>query len=170
MDDDIRFIADVMLGKLAKWMRILGWDVSYDNTISDSQLLRDAEREGRIVLTRDRRMIEEWKVDRYLLMRSDDPTDQLREVVRRFGRPMEGRLLERCLVCNVVLDSTDQEMVKGSVPEYISKVHTRFSSCSHCGRIYWRGSHYNRMKEKLAIVLKDIGTGDSGELSALKKR
>lgn len=151
-----RFIADVMLGKLAKWMRILGWDVDYDNRISDSQLLRKAQKEKRIVLTRDRRMIEERKVDNHLLIENDDPEIQLREVVKRYGRPAEGRILERCLRCNVILQPRDRESVESSVPEYVASNHRRFSSCPSCGRIYWRGSHYLQMVEKLKAMIGDI--------------
>ncbi len=154
MKSEQRFIADVMLGKLAKWMRILGWDVTYDNDISDSRLLREAEREGRIVLTRDRRMLEEWKVDNCLLVNSDSPDMQLREVVDAYGRPNSSRFLERCLVCNVVLQPREREEIRGSVPEYVFEVQKRFSSCPRCGRIFWQGSHFERMKKKLDALLE----------------
>jgi uncharacterized protein with PIN domain len=152
-----RFIADVMLGKLAKWMRILGWDVDYDNRITDSQLLRIARKEKRTILTRDRRMIEERKVDDYLLIENDDPEVQLREVVRRYGRPREERILERCLRCNVLLESRDRGSIESIVPEYVASIHRRFSSCPSCGRIYWRGSHYLQMVERLKAMLGDRG-------------
>jgi len=146
---EVRFIADVMLGKLAKWMRALGWDVRYENDIQDSRLLREAEKEGRVVLTRDSRMVEEWRMANYLLLSSDDPVLQLKEVLSHFERPVEDKFLGRCLVCNVTLERRLHSDVRGLVPEYIYRVHDRFSRCPKCGRVFWRGSHYRRMKEKM---------------------
>lgn len=134
------FIADAMLGRLARWMRFLGYDVQYYRDIDDRALVRLARSEGRILLTRDRELTKRFTVE-HLLIESEDVKEQLREVVALF--PVETSV-RRCMHCNIPLEDINREIVQGLVPEYVYLHHRRFQRCNRCGRIYWEGSHtYN---------------------------
>ncbi|NOY64481.1 MAG: hypothetical protein GXO97_03670 [Nitrospirae bacterium] len=131
------FIADAMLGRLARWMRFLGYDVQYHRDIDDRALVRLARSEGRILLTRDRELTKRFTVE-HLLIESEDVKEQIKEVVTLFPKETASR---RCMHCNIPLEDIKKEMVQGLVPEYVYLHHRRFQRCSSCGRIYWEGSH-----------------------------
>jgi protein-L-isoaspartate(D-aspartate) O-methyltransferase len=146
----IRFLADSMVGKLSRWLRLLGYDVRYERSLEDSLLVADAVNEGRILLTRDRRLVERRACRRYVLLSSDDPWEQLEEVIRVLDLPVEeDRWLQRCLECNGTLEEADREDVKGEVPPYVYAHHEHFARCADCQQIYWRGTHVSGMLEKL---------------------
>ena len=130
-------MVDAMLGGLARWLRVLGYDAAYQADIPDGELVRRALEERRIVLTRDRRLPEEWWISDVLLPRSVKPLEQLREVVNAFGLDQSG-LFTRCTVCNVPLETSDTNLV---------------SRCPACARSYWEGSHTARMRAALARAL-----------------
>lgn len=157
---DTRFMVDVMLGRLARWLRIIGFDAAYIDGIEDSDLVRISIDEGRILLTRDRALPSEWWIDNYILVESVRPMEQLRQIVRQFDLPWRERLFTRCTVCNEPLHTVDAEKVIGRVPERVLENSSRFASCRMCGRIYWEGSHVERMREKLEESLEG-GAGES---------
>lgn len=149
----VRFIADTMLGRLALWLRVLGFDVAYYHDIDDGSLIGLALSEERIVLTRDRMLARRRLLrGRVVLIESNYTDNQLLQVVGLFGIP-EDRLFSRCLRCNHRLSSVDREAVKGLVPAYIYSTHKRFSRCAHCGRIYWAGTHREHMLKRLKELL-----------------
>ena len=131
------FIADAMLGRLARWMRFLGYDVQYYRDIDDRALVRHARSEGRILLTRDRELTRRFTVE-HLLIKSEDVKEQLKEVVAVFPGETSTR---RCMQCNIPLRDIKKEMVEGIVPEHVYLHQRRFQRCNKCGRIYWEGSH-----------------------------
>jgi uncharacterized protein with PIN domain len=158
-----RFMVDVMLGRLARWLRILGHDAEYVPGIADGHLVKRAVDEGRVVLTRDRSLPAEWWVDNYLLIDSDAPMDQLREVVAAYGLSTDDRLFTRCTICNEPLQNLDVSEAERVVPARVLKGNDSFSRCPVCGRIYWRGSHVDRMRERLADLFEDPDSRSGGE-------
>lgn len=150
---DQRFIADVMLGRLARWLRLLGFDALYYSNISDNRLLKVAREQGRLILTRDTRLIKIKGVKDYFLIRSNDSFEQLIEVIKALNL-RHFRLLSRCAVCNGLLSRiSDKTEVKDSVPEFVFLNFHTFLKCSECGRIYWEGTHPKMFREKLTEVL-----------------
>jgi uncharacterized protein with PIN domain len=147
-----RFIADAMLGRLARWLRTLGYDTAYEDAISDAELVRRAFLEGRRILTRDRKLFEEWRIDGGLLVRAERPLEQLAEVVGAFHLAAPDRLFTRCRVCNGVLAPLDKAAASGRVPPGIESRARNFAECPDCGRVYWEGSHTDRMRSILARV------------------
>lgn len=148
------FFADAMLGSLARWMRALGYDVAYENSIDDKVLVERAEAEGRVILTRDLLLIERRKaVSRSFFIRGNDLWGQLRQVTEAF--PADERLfLSRCLRCNLRLEDIEKSLVKGRVAPYVYETNERFSLCAGCGRIYWAGTHALRMAEAIKKLLE----------------
>ena len=144
-----RFAADCMLGKLAKWLRVLGYDVVYLRGALDEEI-RASLLEGRIFLTRDRRALPWRNQGRVHVVRSNDAKEQLREVIKGLGLPMLDELcFSRCIACNCLLRSVSREEVREQVPEYIWQNHDRFRRCDDCDKIYWSGTHSEKMRQRL---------------------
>jgi uncharacterized protein with PIN domain len=138
-----RFLADAMLERLARWLRVLGVDVeSASGTAADRELVQLAAAEGRVLLTRDRRLALEHGAGEHLVVRSAAPLEQLREVVERFAIEVPSELFTRCLLCNLPLEPTDHP----GVPPPARR-------CPRCERVYWEGSHTRRMRAAIAGVL-----------------
>ncbi len=144
-----------MLGRLAKWLRVLDYDVAYERRITDDALIARAWREGRLLLTRDtalvgRRLLRRTGA-RFLLVESNDPDEQLEQVLRDL-RLTAGRrrLLGRCLRCNERTLRVERRDVEALVPPYVLQTQRRFSRCPSCRRIYWRATHVDRIVARLA--------------------
>jgi uncharacterized protein with PIN domain len=152
--DDPRFVADAMVGGLARWLRILGYDTTYDDSISDADLVRQSIQENRYILTRDQRIPEEWRISGCVILEAEDTESQLQEVAGRFGLKIGPRLFTRCTLCNAPLERVPPATVAGRVPEKVRGLHDAFSACSACGQIYWRGSHTERIRARLQTILK----------------
>lgn len=141
----MRFIADVMLGRLARWLRIAGHDVSYSNDASDEELARATREEERILLTRDTRLVQRRAVRRYLLVNSDHLPEQLAQVFHQYALHLDAdRFFTRCSLCNTELVEVTREEVREEVPCYVYRTHERFGRCPVCERVYWEGTHRNR--------------------------
>ncbi len=146
-----KLIADAMLGALARWLRALDLDVAYDPDLDDPELVDKAVAEGRVILTRDRRLTERRLARNHLLIRSDIVEEQLRQVLEELGiRPDPDRRLGRCLRCNTPLEDLDPELAHARVPPWVARTHKEFRGCPRCGRVYWRGTHVDRMSRALA--------------------
>jgi hypothetical protein len=158
--DDRRFIADVMLGKLVKWLRVLGVDAIYDPHVTDDQLLRMAEREARILLTRDRRLAQRRGTHRRLLIESDYYHEQVRQVVQRFGLDPRRHVFSRCLPCNTSLSPVVRTAVAAKVPPYVYATQTIFTYCPGCHRFYWGGTHRINMLRQLQAMLGEAQISD----------
>lgn len=149
-----RFIADCMLGKLAKRLRMLGFDTAYERRIDDGDLVRLAVEQRRTLLTRDTRLVVRRALKRspagFLLIDSEMPEEQLRQVFSHFGlRPSRDRLLTRCLRCNLPIEPVPAAQVRDRVPAYVHATQKRFSRCPGCGRVYWRATHVESMMARL---------------------
>ncbi len=142
----MKFLCDHMLGTLAKWLRLLGQDVTYPGPVADNDLKAEAEKEGRTVLTRDRELA--GRVPDALYVASDDLDEQLLQVLRAFGIPPD-LSPERCSVCNAPLAAVPKAEAAGKVPEKVLEYQQEFWHCPSCGRFYWKGSHWTRMEERL---------------------
>jgi len=142
-----RLVVDHMLGRLAKWLRLLGYDTVYSGNLDDADLARIALAEDRILLTRDAQLARRRRL-RTILVQSDHPPEQLSQVARELHLSA-GNPLSRCLRCNSVLHYVDKNAVQGEVPPYIWETQEYFSRCPDCGRLYWRGTHWERMQRML---------------------
>jgi len=144
---DVKFLADGMLGSLAKWLRLLGFDTLYIKDMEDDELARVAIEQGRVLLTRDVELAGRDGLASLLLAETDLDA-QVRRVLEEYpvgpGMPMT-----RCSVCNGVLEDAEKGMVAGEVPEGVLERHDRFWRCPDCGRIYWKGTHWDDMRERL---------------------
>ncbi|MGD9047116.1 MAG: Mut7-C RNAse domain-containing protein [Anaerolineae bacterium] len=149
----MRFIADAMLGTLAKWLRILGYDTLFDPNLDDHQLVRLARAQGRVLLTRDRELARRRGLS-VLLVSSEHLGAQVGQVLAEFNLEPD-QSFSRCPVCNVPLAKVDHETARSRVPAYVAQTHKTFKSCPACQRIYWRGSHWQRMDDQLARMLED---------------
>lgn len=147
----MKFVADHMLGRLAKWLRALGYDTVYSPNLDDPDLVRISQAEGRLLLTRDTGIAKRKGVD-CLLIGSDQLDEQLGQVVRHCGLQLDGELAPRCLRCNEVLDEVQREVARDLVPPYVWQTQSQFRRCPACSRLYWRGTHWTKMKERIAAL------------------
>lgn len=147
-----RFVVEPTLGRLARWLRILGCDVLYGPNYSGRGLLSAARREERVVLTRDRRLARRADLPRFLLIEDDRFREQLRQVVSAFHIDAAGGLFERCVECNGALEAVAREEVAGRVPEFVFATQESFRKCSRCGHLYWEGTHVERVRRELAAL------------------
>lgn len=149
-----KFFADAMLGKLARWMRVLGYDVAYESDIEDAELVDRAVKEDRLILTRDTLIVKRRKArDRSVFIESDSVSDQLRQVVDAYNIPQE-LFLTRCIRCNSLLEDVDKPSIKDRVPPYVYATQETFSACLSCGRVYWAGTHREMMRLDIERLLK----------------
>jgi uncharacterized protein with PIN domain len=148
----MKFVADAMLGTLAKWLRILGYDTHFDPELDDHQLVRLARAQDRVLLTRDRELAQRRGLC-VLLVSSEQLDAQLDQVLADLELE-PNRSFSRCPVCNTLLAEIDYETARARVPAYVARTHKTFKLCPTCQRIYWRGSHWQRMDDQLARMLK----------------
>lgn len=149
-----RFIIDCMLGRLARWLRILGLDAWYFRKIHGQELLSLHRDSGRILLTRDTGLIQCHDIGPYLFIQNDRWEAQLREVLQAFSLTISrDKVLTRCLQCNAPLKRLDTGEVIGKVPDFVASIHTEFRGCETCGQIYWSGTH----GQHIAKVLTRLG-------------
>ncbi|MDH7499382.1 MAG: Mut7-C RNAse domain-containing protein [candidate division NC10 bacterium] len=148
----MKFLADAMLGRLAKWLRILGYDASYLPSSRPEGLVQKARAEGRVILTRNRQLAKQSPGLRILLIESDCWREQLAQVLRSCRlRPGKSRF-QRCVLCNQRLVALGREDAEGKVPDFVFVHFSDFFQCPRCGRIFWQGSHssaMNRIAEEL---------------------
>ena len=139
-----------MLGGLARWLRVLGLDVAYQPELHDAELVRRAVAEERVILTRDRRLIERKRARNHLFIRSEVVDEQVAQVLAELAiRPEAGRLFSRCLRCNAPLEELPAAEAAREVPPYVARTQERFRRCPACRRIYWRATHAGRMRRRL---------------------
>jgi hypothetical protein len=153
----LRFLLDVHLGRLAAYLRMAGFDALYCNQASDPELAKIVSSEGRVLLTRDRYLLMRTAVERGYWVRSTEPREQLLEVVRRFDLAGSLRPFTRCLECNTRLEEISREAVWERLPPAVRDKDV-FRICPGCQRVYWEGSHHERMSKLLDWVKASVLT------------
>jgi hypothetical protein len=146
-----------MLGRLTRWLRILGHDVVYFRVIDDADLVERARRENRVLLTRDTRLVQRRAARGAVLVESPHIEQQLRQMLRVAGPALlGGEPGRRCPECNERTHAVEKSSVRGGVPPYVYRTQSRFRRCGSCGRIYWRATHVRGMIRRLR---KALGSG-----------
>ena len=148
-----RFVADVMLGRLAKWLRIAGFDVLYSNRFTDDELVDISNVEGRMLLSRDTRLLIRKAVREFIFLKSQDIQKQLRQVFEILHISQLPSPLTRCLSCNDSLIETSRESVRERVPPFVYQTQSHFKSCPGCGKIFWAGTHRSAVIQTLQKLL-----------------
>lgn len=150
----MKFILDDMLGRLARWIRIMGYDAKYANRISDDEIIEQAKDEGRILLTRDKLLVKRFAVPS-LLIKSEDIESQLNYVIKRFNLDIKN-IFTRCPSCNGELKEIEKEKVYNNVPPIVFSRYDNFSICKACSKYYWKGHHWEKIKETLSKLTETI--------------
>jgi len=149
----MKFICDDNLGKLAKWLRTLGYDTLFFDPIEDGELVSKALKENRVVLSRDTHL-SRFKLklgERFLHIESDKPLGQLKQVVGHFKLKTDKELLfSRCLICNQVLEKVEKEKIKDRLYPYVCQTQKFFVRCPKCDRIFWSATHVEKMIKTLS--------------------
>ena len=152
----MKILCDQMLGTLAKWFRILGFDTFYANAeMSDEDLLNIAKGENRTIFTRDKELIIRGKKKNLnvIAIETTDLDLQLNQVLKHVNIN-ENSVLSRCTLCNTLLDTIEKNKVQGKVPSKVFEINEKFWFCSKCNKFYWMGSHYNEMIDKIDKIKK----------------
>jgi len=153
---EVKFITDANLGKLAKWLRILGYNTIFYTGSADRNFLRKAECEERVVLTRRKDMEGRQFSGQLVMIRSDQVQNQLEEVIDKLHlRPDSERIFSICLRCNELLIKINREEVSGLVPDHVYAGQTEFHMCSHCRGIFWPGTHMNNARRYLRTRIQN---------------
>ncbi len=155
-----RFVADAHLGGLARLLRLAGFDTLYDNRYEDAEVVAIAEREGRIVLTRDRELLKRRELTHGCFVHALRPEQQAAELFARLDLARSARPFSLCLACNAPLRAIDKAAVAERLPPDVRARHTRFATCDHCQRVFWEGSHWKRMRIVLDRLLAGASPGD----------
>ncbi|MBS0511622.1 MAG: Mut7-C ubiquitin/RNAse domain-containing protein [Proteobacteria bacterium] len=150
---EMRFIADAHLGGLAHLLRLTGFDTLYDNHYADDEIERISGREHRIVLTRDRELLKRRTITHGCFVHALKPALQIAEIFERLDLARSARPFTLCLECNTPLRAIDKASIEDRLPEGVRERHQRFSTCDGCQRIFWEGSHWQRMRRLVDMLL-----------------
>jgi len=165
------FVLDTHLGRLAAYLRMLGFDTLYRNDYDDPELARISSGQQRILLTRDRKLLMRKQVTRGYFVRERHPKNQLLEIMRRFDLFSLQHPLTRCMHCNGEIWQVDKRSIENRLPPRTRLYYADFWQCHNCGKVYWKGSHYQRMQQLIAGINRDESgpgsknsTGPEGKL------
>jgi uncharacterized protein with PIN domain len=150
---DPHFVLDAHLGKLAAHLRMLGFDTLYKNDFTDRLLMALSRNKGRILLSKDRTLVYKSGLTRAYEVKAVKPRQQLSEVLDRFDLYGRTRPFTRCMICNAVLETVRKEDVAGRVPPGVWQTHDTYRRCPACHKVYWPGSHYQRMQRFIADLI-----------------
>lgn len=153
---EARFILDVHLGKLANYLRLLGFDTLYRNNFSDAELAKISTEGRRILLTKDRRLLKRRIITHGYCIRETDPRKQLVEVLKRFDLFKSIDPFSRCLDCNTPLQEVSKDEINHRLPPKVREQFDEFVRCPNCEKIFWQGSHYDKMKDFVQGVTGSI--------------
>ena len=152
----MKLLCDHMLGSLAKWLRIFGFDTFYpDSTTNDDFILQIATREKRLLISRDKELLIRAKktLVPVLEIQTTNLTEQLQQVLKKIPVDEE-KILSRCTVCNTLLHSVEKEGIKDKIPEKVFQTRNEFWICPSCSKYYWMGTHYENMREKINTLIQ----------------
>jgi len=154
----MKFIVDNNVGKLARWLRMMGYDTLLFGSGDDWEMVRTALAEGRVILTRDTRIMKMGVIAsgrlKAVLIQSEEPEQQKRQVVETLNLDCRFRPFTICLECNQPLEERSQQQVQDRVPPYVFQTQSQYMECPACHRIYWRGTHWQAMTRKLEKFMK----------------
>jgi uncharacterized protein with PIN domain len=150
-----RFVLDVHLGRLARYLRLLGFDATYRRDFGDEELAAIAAAEDRLLLSRDRPLVARRELLRAYLVTATAPCEQAVEVVRRCDLNRQVQPFRRCLMCNTEVTIVAAESIAAPLPEWVRATHHEVRRCPGCGRVYWRGGHWRRMQRLVDAILRD---------------
>lgn len=149
----MKFIVDHNVGKLAKWLRMIGYDTLFFTGDDDWQMIITALNEDRVILTRDTRIMNRGVIAsgrlKALLIQSENPDEQRRQVIETLNLDTHSRLFTICLECNQPLEKRTKAQVKNRVPPYVFQTQSQYVECPACHRIYWKGTHWQAMTRRL---------------------
>lgn len=155
----MRFFADSMLGKMCRWLRLMGYDVGYATSdMADEKIIEICSREDLILITRDRELSMRYRNS--MLITSDRYGEQLREFVARFP-PDESMYFTRCPLCNGLLRATDDPAIMEGLPPGVRKMQKIVYICTQCGKVYWEGTHYASIKNEIRSIVDGTARRDS---------
>ena len=154
-----RFLADRMLGRLSKWLRIMGLDCEYVREGTPEHVAEQALDQDRILLTRDTRLLKRKRLGAHLFVASDHLERQLSQVIARYRIDPLARAFTRCIACNQPLKSTTFEEAGSSVPDHVHQTQARLARCPGCRRFYWGATHRDRMRSRLEQLKESNGKG-----------
>jgi uncharacterized protein with PIN domain len=153
----MKFIVDSNVGRLARWLRIAGFDTVFINDLDDNRLVRLALSEGRVLLTKDTQIIKRRVAAtgrlKVIMIEADEVKAQLRQVVKVLNLSDKIKAFTLCLECNQPLVTKAKEEVKDIVPPYVFQTQTQYMQCPACQRVYWRGTHWQRMSRELEKIV-----------------
>jgi uncharacterized protein len=152
---ETRFILDVHLGKLAAYLRMLGFDARYQSCFTDADLARISAEEHRTLLTRDRELLKRGQVSHGYWLRQTDSRRQTAEILDRFDLASAIQPFMRCMACNSLLEDVRKDQVGERIPPLVAELHNEFRQCRRCGRVYWKGSHYRRMEAWIQELISE---------------
>ncbi len=151
-----KFILDAHLGKLARLLRMLGFDAVYNNDIDDKEIIQISIDDNRIILTRDIGILKHRSVTHGYFVKSEIPMKQIIEVIDRFDLESRIKPFHRCILCNGKINQVDKKKILDLIPAKTADDFDKFYKCSGCNKIYWEGSHYDRMKDQIKGILSRI--------------
>ncbi|MFC2070187.1 Mut7-C RNAse domain-containing protein [Chloroflexota bacterium] len=161
----IKFVVDHNVGKLAKWLRMMGYDTVLFTGEDDWAMVITALNEDRVVLTKDTGIMKMGVVVsgrlKAILIESDKPEEQIEQVIRAFKLSDESEFFTICMECNQLLEKRTKQQVEDKVPPYVFQTQGYFMECPSCNRIFWKGTHWQAMAEKLEKII-----GDSADIKS----
>ncbi|MGD0339491.1 MAG: Mut7-C RNAse domain-containing protein [Bacteroidota bacterium] len=152
-----RFVLDVHLGKLASFLRMLGFDTLYDSGVTDTQLLDISVKEERTLLSKDRELLKNETLTRGYRVLSDDPREQIEEILHRFDLFSSTSPFSRCIRCNTPLEPIRKEKIVDRLPLKVQQFYDEFFYCDKCDQIFWKGSHYEKMRSFIDGIIENKG-------------
>jgi len=152
-----KYVADVMLGSLSRWLRLFGFDTLYRNDFDDKELIKISLQQDRILLTRDILLAKSKILKKVLLIKSEELKEQIREVLQRIENLRDFiDLMPRCPICNGETEYVEKSNIDTEIPDYVAMSNSYFIRCKRCGKIYWHGSHKERINRTKAEILRGL--------------
>ena len=148
-----KFVVDVHLGTLARYLRMLGFDTLYENNYIENEIIKISINENRTILTKDKGMLKHKEVTHGLYIRSVSPQIQLKEVVDRLDLYKLIKEFSRCLECNSILKRVPKKEIEDRIPAKVKEFQNEFYICENCNKIYWPGSHYEKMEKIIKTLI-----------------